>query len=200
MNLLLSSIATASILPCAAGPQLMKQIHIRRLRQLCAQQRRLVLTYDDGPSAGLTPQILDILDQFAARATFFLLGSKAASAPAVVERMQSAGHEIGCHSQSHFNAWKTWPWKAVDDINRGYAFLSPWVAPSGTFRAPYGKVTPWTLASLNRRGAPVAWWTADSGDTHRTLPPPHAVVDQVAREGGGVVLLHDFDRADAGRA
>jgi peptidoglycan/xylan/chitin deacetylase (PgdA/CDA1 family) len=194
MNLLFGSIAVASVVTCAV-PQVIKQAGIRRLRETCRRERMLVLTYDDGPSADLTPAILDILDHFAARATFFMLGSKAASVPSVVERMSAAGHELGCHSQNHLNAWKTWPWTAVDDINQGYESLSPWLARDSAFRPPYGKVTPWTLMSLQRRGAATAWWTVDSGDTHRALPEPQSVTDEVARAHGGVVLLHDFDRA-----
>jgi peptidoglycan-N-acetylglucosamine deacetylase len=53
----------------------------------------------------------------------------------------------------------------------------------------------WTWWALKRRGAPIAFWTIDSGDTWATLPDPQSIANRVAREGGGVVLLHDFDRS-----
>ncbi|MEW6252352.1 MAG: hypothetical protein AB1716_17070, partial [Planctomycetota bacterium] len=66
--------------------------------------------------------------------------------------------------------------------------------PRPLYRPPYGKLNLASWLALRRRGARLAWWTVDSGDTHRTLPDPAAVVERVRRAGGGVVLMHDFDR------
>jgi peptidoglycan/xylan/chitin deacetylase (PgdA/CDA1 family) len=63
------------------------------------------------------------------------------------------------------------------------------------FRPPYGKVTLPTYQSLRRRGAPVWWWTIDSGDTHKVLPSASQMAEQITREGGGIILMHDLDRA-----
>lgn len=155
----------------------------------------LALTYDDGPGTHLTPRVCDLLDRAGAKATFFLLGRRATQAPQLVHRLAAAGHELACHTHDHLNAWKSSPWRVNADIRRGYQTLAPWVPPSGLFRPPYGKVTPFTLLSLRRRGARVIWWTHDSMDTtHGSLPTPPSVVDRVMQDRGGVVLLHDFDR------
>jgi len=61
------------------------------------------------------------------------------------------------------------------------------------FRPPCGKLTLPTAWHVRRRGAPLAWWTIDGGDTHDYMPAAQAVDECLAREGGGVVLLHDFD-------
>jgi peptidoglycan/xylan/chitin deacetylase (PgdA/CDA1 family) len=155
----------------------------------------LVLSYDDGPGPTLTPQLLEMLGSTTTKATFFLLGKRAALAPDLVDRIVAAGHELGCHTDAHLHAWRSWPGSAVRDIARGYEALSQWLAPDAVFRPPYGKMTLWTWMALKRRGAPIAWWTVDSGDTWSSLPDPQSIADKVARAGGGVVLLHDFDRA-----
>jgi peptidoglycan/xylan/chitin deacetylase (PgdA/CDA1 family) len=59
------------------------------------------------------------------------------------------------------------------------------------FRPPYGKMTLPTFWSLRQRGAPVWWWTIDSGDTFETLPSIDRVVEMVSRRTGGIVLMHD---------
>jgi peptidoglycan/xylan/chitin deacetylase (PgdA/CDA1 family) len=154
-----------------------------------------VLTYDDGPGPVLTPQLLDLLAAHDARATFFPLGRRAEAAPEVLDRVQRTGHEIGCHGYAHRNAWKSSPRAAVEDVEAGYAALAPWVVADGVFRPPYGKLVGPTWLALRRRGAPLGWWTVDSGDTtHADLPDPDAVARSVAEAGGGVVLLHDHDR------
>ncbi|MBI1849672.1 MAG: polysaccharide deacetylase family protein [Planctomycetes bacterium] len=177
------------------APQVLRVRDERALRQRCARSRSLVLSYDDGPGAELTPRLLDVLAGESARATFFLLGVRVAKNPELVDRIVEGGHEVGCHSQQHLNAWTTWPWKAVADIDAGYRTLSRWIFDDALFRPAYGKLSFATWLVVRRRGAAIGWWTIDSGDTHSVEPSPQQAIDQLKRDGGGVVLLHDFDRS-----
>src|SRR5258708_3225653 len=63
--------------------------------------RSLALTFDDGPHPERTPRVLDALEQHGIRATFFVVGSKAAEHPELIRRMVAAGHDVGHHSYSH---------------------------------------------------------------------------------------------------
>jgi peptidoglycan/xylan/chitin deacetylase (PgdA/CDA1 family) len=165
-----------------------------RIQKHAEAKRMLTLTYDDGPSVALTQPLLDLLHRSAARASFFMLGRHARQYSGIADRVLHEGHDIGCHSDQHLNAWKTLPWESVADIDAGYRSLSRWVQPDGMFRPPYGKMTLPTYWSLRRRNAPVWWWTIDSGDTQEILPNPKQVADKVRRAGGGIVLMHDLDR------
>jgi peptidoglycan/xylan/chitin deacetylase (PgdA/CDA1 family) len=164
------------------------------LRRRCARSGKLVLSYDDGPGKRLTPQLLEVLAGRGARATFFPLGSRASEGSALLDRAVAAGHELGCHGYDHVNARDCAPGSAEHDIELGYAALAPWVEPQGLFRPPYGKMSSESWRVLRRRRAPVGWWTVDSGDTVLDTPSVAPVVAAVARAGGGVVLMHDFDR------
>ncbi len=170
--------------------------HRAKLRRAAVRSGALVLSYDDGPGMFLTPRVLEVLAECGARATFFLLGMRAERAPETADSVVRAGHEVGCHGQEHVNAWRAWPWRAARDIEVGYQTLARWVAPDAIFRPPCGKMTPLTRWQVWRRGARVGWWTIDSGDTHERLPDPRTVVDAARRDGGGVVLMHDFDRSE----
>ena len=176
------------------SPQLAKMAQIRALRRQCRATRSLVLTYDDGPGDDLTPALLELLAAAGARATFFPTGGSATRNPGLLTRVAAAGHEVGCHSQGHRHAWRTSPLGILRDLDAGYRTLAPWVSPSGLYRPPYGKTTLVTWWAARRRHARLAWWTVDSGDTHAVLPSPQTIVEAVRRDGGGVVLLHDFDR------
>jgi len=182
------------------GPTLVRWREQRSLRAAVRRTRTLILTFDDGPGPTLTPEILGLLGAYRVPATFFLLGQHVPGNEELLDRVKHDGHELGCHGYRHCDAWKTWPWKAVADIQDGYRALQPWVSPRGIFRPPGGKLSGWTYILLRRRRVPLGWWTIDSGDTHAALPPPETLVTAVQRDGGGVVLLHDFDRDDRTRA
>ena len=170
------------------------RLRLRRTQQRLRKERKLVLTYDDGPGPSLTPRLLELLASHHCHATFFILGRNAATAPDLVSRIAAEGHELGCHTHEHLNAWKSAPWRAAADIGHGYSTLAPWIPPDAPFRPPYGKLTLPTWITLCRRKAPIVWWTLDSGDTHESIPDPSQVAERLAQDGGGIVLLHDFDR------
>ena len=169
-----------------------RQEHL--LRNQCFAARSLVLTYDDGPGPDLTPRLLDLLESRGVKATFFLAGFRAVKHSQIVDLVAAAGHEIGCHSHEHLNSWYTWPWRGVGDITSGYETLAKWVPPDGPYRPPHGKMTPMTWAAIRRRRASLAWWTISAGDVEDPLPQVGGAAVEALKAGGGVVLLHDFDR------
>ncbi|MCW2992767.1 MAG: polysaccharide deacetylase family protein [Conexibacter sp.] len=183
--------AGAAVLAGEALTYAAKKREIAALRARCRERGVVALTYDDGPGPEITPRLLELLARQGAHATFFSLGRRAVLAPEILDAVAAAGHEIGCHSLLHRNAWKTAPWSALADISAGYDALAPWVPADGRFRPPNGKQTLLTRRALRRRAAPVAWWTIDSGDTYASLPDPAHAADRVRADGGGIVLLHD---------
>lgn len=176
------------------SPWVWRHQRMRAVRKQLAQSRTLVLTYDDGPSNEMTSQILGLLRNSSAHATFFLLGRRAEQNPAAVDQIVQEGHDVGCHSYNHLNAWKTGVASALADIREGYSRMSRWIPSDGMFRPPHGKMSLPTYWEIRRRRAPVWWWTIDSGDTHERMPSPGSVIDNLRRDGGGIVLMHDLDR------
>jgi peptidoglycan-N-acetylglucosamine deacetylase len=202
--MLVAGLAGAGMLALGAGawlgPHVSRPFAVRRLGDRCRTTRSVVLTFDDGPGAESTPRLLNLLAEFGVRATFFLLGMRGAQHPELVADIRARGHEIGWHTHGHRNAWSTWPWTAVSDVRQGFATLPPHNGETRLFRPPCGKLTLWTWAAARQYQARIAWWTIDSGDTWTTLPAPQDCCNAVQRAGGGVVLLHDFDRAAARHA
>jgi peptidoglycan/xylan/chitin deacetylase (PgdA/CDA1 family) len=193
--------AVAGVAAAFAGTatQVPRKLSERRLRRRCARQGLLALTYDDGPGERLTPQVLDLLAEHDARATFYVLGTRAGAAPAILDRMIAEGHEVGCHGYEHVHALRAPRAVATADVERGYAALTRWTKPDAAFRPPYGKLRPATWRVIRRHGAPLGWWTLDSGDSLLAAPDLEAVLAGARRDEGGVVLLHDFDRGEGDR-
>ena len=180
---------------CLAGvyvaPLVWRYQRMEHIRKELAARRVLALTYDDGPNGAATPKLLDLLAKYDARATFFILGKHAQEHPQIVDRIFREGHEVGCHTAGHLNAWKVLPGRAIRDIKQGYQQLAPWIPQNAAFRPPYGKLTLPTLKTILSLGATVWWWTIDSGDTHRILPGPEKIAQKLRQDGGGIILMHD---------
>lgn len=181
-------------------PYFYAKISSRRLMSLCRQKKAVVLTYDDGPGETMTRKLLEVLHVNKVSATFFSLGFRADQSPDVLRLVVSEGHEMGCHGYRHCNAWKVWPHVVVRDISDGYKSLKEWIPSNGLFRPPHGKITLFSLVALILRRARPVWWTHDSGDTKNSveLSSIKAFVNRIISDGGGVVLMHDFDRSELG--
>lgn len=167
--------------------------HLIRLK--CEKNGYVVLTYDDGPSSDMTQMLLDALECSQTKATFFLLGKKVERNVFIAKRIASLGHEIGCHGYEHINAWKTTPWRAIRDIDKGVAALSRIGLDCKLFRPPYGKINIFTWGDVALNKMRFAWWTAVSDDTAKELPCPYEFTEKLIARGGGVVLMHDFHQS-----
>jgi peptidoglycan-N-acetylglucosamine deacetylase len=168
-----------------------------RLRR--ASRGRLVLTYDDGPGfPHPTLELLELLAHHDARATFFVVGWRAAANPSVCERVSAAGHEIGAHGYHHRHGWLD-PLRAVTDLGAGMRTVARFRHERPIYRQPFGKSTLWTLLAGARFGAVPVWWTIDSCDSRDEPPEIEVILRRVDQEGGGVVLLHDYPRDPSAR-
>jgi peptidoglycan/xylan/chitin deacetylase (PgdA/CDA1 family) len=166
------------------------------LAQLPVAGQVVWLTIDDGPSDD-TRAILDLLDAHDARATFFLVGERAAARPELVREIAARGHGIGNHSQTHPQAW-FWalgPARMRREIAQCQRTLRE---ISGRephwFRAVVGHSNPFVSAPLREHGLARAAWGARGYDAVHT--DPEAVVARIERDlaPGAIVLLHEGAR------
>ncbi len=152
------------------------------------------LTIDDGPNPQTTPAILDLLDRFGAKATFFLIGQKARNAPALVRTILDRGHSIGNHTQTHpqFRFWSLGPRRLrreIDSFEKTMAGLGlpiPYL-----FRAPTGMKNPFLHPILSVRNLRLVGWSARAYDTR--VKDAAKAAERLLRsvEPGAIVLLHD---------
>lgn len=181
-----------------AVPRLLLQASRWRLEGQCRRRRAIALTFDDGPGEQLTRQVLDRLATAGVPATFFLLGHNVGANEGLVVELQRRGHEVGTHGNLHVHHVWSLPWVGMLDTRDGWRRLAEVLSVpvrAMPFRPPYGKLNLLSLLWLWWHGAPLAMWTHDSMDTRPSGSlPPEAFADAVRRAGGGVVLLHDFDR------
>lgn len=163
----------------------------------------VVLTFDDGPVPRVTGPILDILDEFCTKATFFPVGRMAFSYPATLKDVVARGHTVGGHTWSHpNNLTRLSTEKAIDQIERGFAALalaaSTNIAPF--FRFPGLNDSDELLDYLQRRN--IASFTVDVISNDSYIGNPRAIAERTlrltsARKGGSILLFHDLKRPTA---
>lgn len=169
------------------------------LKKKAIRAKTIVLTFDDGPGERLTPEILKILQHHNIKGTFFLLGRNIPGREGIVKQIAEQGHEICSHSYDHLHQWKIWPARGIRDIKLGWRAINNALGVQDgiyPFRPPYGKLNLISLLYLFIKGVPIIYWTADSGDTWDVVEPDvHMAAELAGKNGGGVVLAHDFDRS-----
>lgn len=176
-------------------PALVKGLLRLRFLRRIRKSGCVCLTFDDGPSPKATPQILALLRQAGARATFFIVGEAAEKCPELVAAIAHEGHELGEHGYGHLHAWKSNPLHYAADLARASRMIRHFASRYGSlFRPPYGKLNLLTLlyALLTRRR--LAFWDLDPRDYAQTSPA--RLAQQVLSElaPGRVVLFHDGRR------
>jgi peptidoglycan/xylan/chitin deacetylase (PgdA/CDA1 family)/glycosyltransferase involved in cell wall biosynthesis len=157
----------------------------------------VALTFDDGPAVPSTAEVLDVLGQLQAPATFFLVGENVARHPDLARRIVAEGHTVGNHTQRH--RWRDAlldpRYRDLDRAERQIAAVTG-VTPR-FFRPPFGIHTPWQLRRVRRRGMVPVQWSAEADDPHR--PGADVIARRIldAATPGAIVLLHDGEGTSA---
>ena len=169
-----------------------------------ARPGELALTFDDGPNAAWTPRLLDVLVQHEVHATFFLLGSRAATQPELVRRIAAAGHTIGNHSWSHLNLARTRSRRVRQELKRTSDALEQILGkPVRFFRPPFGARRPAVFRIARELGLKPVLWNAMTSDWSEPSPERIAEqliekIDLLERRGRAAnIVLHDGGHRDA---
>lgn len=153
----------------------------------------IALTFDDGPSPGLTEQLLAVLASRGVRATFFMTGSGVERAPELARAVLRAGHVIGNHSYDHPEMdtlapeQMDWEIGRTSDIIEQITGVRPaWMRP------PYGRRANGVTEAIRRCGMRTAMWTLDPKDWVPSATPGQVSATVLAgARPGGIILLHE---------
>jgi peptidoglycan-N-acetylglucosamine deacetylase len=166
------------------------------------EPKEVVLTFDDGPMPPVTRAILDTLDRFCTKATFFSVGRMALAYPSTVKSIVERGHTLGTHTWSHpLNLKRLSKEKATEEIERGHAAvtLAAGVPIAPFFRFPGLSDSGPLLKHLQDRG--IGTFTVDVVSNDSYISDPEILIartlKQVEDQRGGIMLFHDIKPATA---
>lgn len=160
------------------------------------------LTFDDGPSSNITPKILDILDRYQIKATFFVIGKMAETHPHILRRMQAEGHFVSNHSYSHdYKKIYASPAAFIEDIKKCDEVLASILGESYTskiIRFPagsFGKKKQLIREAVKDSGYEYLDWNALNGDAEALHVSTEKLMDRIVEttrsRDQAVILMHD---------
>ena len=173
------------------GTKLLKLLYPDWIWQIKTQEKKLYLSFDDGPHPEITPWVLDQLKQYDAKASFFCIGKNVQTFPNVYEQILTDNHRTGNHTMHHFNGWKTPSANYFDDVEQAGKLIA-----STLFRPPYGRLTRFQGKALIEAGYHIIMWSLLSGDFDTQLSPSKCwEIIENAYKPGSIIVFHDSEKA-----
>jgi len=157
------------------------------------EKKSIYLTFDDGPIPEVTPFVLETLERYEAKATFFCIGDNVRKHPEIYEQVKSAGHSIGNHTFNHLNGWKTDTNIYLDNIELCNSFTE-----TKLFRPPYGRILPSQIKGIKKNypGTKIIMWDILSGDFDLNIDAEKCYHNATqATESGSIIVFHDSLKA-----
>ena len=154
-------------------------------------EKKIYLTFDDGPHPQATPFVLDQLAAYGAKATFFCIGKNVAAEPDIYQRILAEGHTVGNHTQHHLNGWKTDDTTYLHDIATAEQYIY-----SNLFRPPYGRIKRSQIKALHQQQKKIIMWDVLSADFDTRLTGEACLAYVLYHtQPGSIVLFHDSAKA-----
>ncbi len=153
---------------------------------------QIYLTFDDGPTPEITDFVLECLNEYKAKATFFCIGKNVLANPTLTKRIQTAGHSIGNHTMNHSNAWKMDYASFLADVEKCEDVFAQQHITSVGFRPPYGRITRKMYLEMEN----VILWSVLTGDYNASLNSSE-ILDSILPllKPGAIVVMHDSVKA-----
>lgn len=148
------------------------------------------LTFDDGPTPGITEWILATLDKYNAKATFFVLGKNVELYPDLYQKIIDAGHKVGNHTYSHQKGWGMPLERYLEDVD-----FAGDIIHSELFRPPYARVTPSQMRAVAKHYK-IVMWDIVSRDYNRSLSREGCLRNVTKYlAAGSIVVFHDSEKS-----
>lgn len=167
-------------------PKLVRKLFPTYLWNKSRRKPFVYLTFDDGPIPEVTPWVLDCLDNYGMKGTFFCVGDNVRKHSSIYQRILNEDHSVGNHSYSHKSGWSTEVESYLNDVKLCSSFVD-----SNLFRPPYGRLKPQQAESL-REKYQIVMWDILSGDFDANISAQqclHNITNYL--KPGSIVVMHD---------
>lgn len=171
-------------------PKFIRQLYSRACWRMSASVKAVYLTFDDGPIPEVTPWVLDLLDKYGIKATFFMVGDNVRKHPDEYRMVVERGHCIGNHSYNHLKGFKERTAHYIANVDKADSYLS-----TNLFRPPHGVMRRNQYNELRKRYR-IVMWDLVTRDYSSRLSGEQVLkkVKQYARNGS-IITFHDSLRS-----
>lgn len=155
-------------------------------------QKTVYLTFDDGPIPEVTPWVLNVLDHYKVKATFFCVGDNVRKHPDVYQQLLEGGHKTGNHTFNHIQVWNNKTSFLLDNTAKADALIG-----SSLFRPPHGHMRVPQNRAIQKAGYNVVMWDVVTRDYNPLLTPEQVLqnVKKYTRDGS-IIVFHDSLKAE----
>jgi len=171
-------------------PEIITRMMPRMTWGFYGELKTVFLSFDDGPTPDITPWVLDRLNQYNAKATFFCLGRNVDHNTEIYEQILGEGHSVGNHTYSHLKGYGTRNQQYYDDIELARSLID-----SELFRPPYGRILPSQITEIVKNYR-IIMWDVLSYDYNRKVSGD-IIIRNVTRNvrSGSIIVFHDSAKA-----
>lgn len=180
-------------------PFVVKKLFPDYVWEISTNEKELFLTFDDGPTPGVTDWVLEELKRFNAKATFFCIGNNVWQQPQLFNQIVEEGHSIGNHTHNHIKGWKTKTNDYLENILEAEKTISEQLDNSfkiNLFRPPYGQIKPNQGKKIMEMGYKIVMWDILSFDWDKTVSNQECLDIVVSKsKNGSIIVFHDSVKA-----
>jgi peptidoglycan/xylan/chitin deacetylase (PgdA/CDA1 family) len=153
--------------------------------------KKIYLTFDDGPTPVVTEKVLNLLDQYNAKATFFCLGRNVERHPEIYREIIKRGHQTGNHTYSHLKGWEIKNKEYFQDVELAGQFIN-----SDLFRPPYGRIKRAQIKYLKKKFN-IILWDVMSHDYEKLWSKERCLRAAMRyTKEGSIIVFHDSEKAE----
>jgi peptidoglycan/xylan/chitin deacetylase (PgdA/CDA1 family) len=181
-------------------PKLVKKVLPNYIWDIPTTENVLYLTFDDGPTPNITSWVLETLNQFNAKATFFCIGKNIEKHPDIFKKILAENHIIGNHTQNHIKGWKSSIKEYLTEVSMAQEIINSQLGQqdlSGRFfRPPYGQIKPSQGKALMALGYSIIMWQVLSFDWDKNTPEETCLSNVITKsKPGSIIVFHDSVKA-----
>lgn len=160
-------------------------------------ENTVYLTFDDGPMPGVTEWVLDVLEQYEAKATFFCIGNNINSHPDIFKKVIEQGHAVANHTYNHVNGWRTDYDNYIKNFTACEEAINKYSSTNiKLFRPPYGKIKRAQAKQIRHEGYRIVMWDVLSADFDTAITPQKCLQNVIRyTTGGSIIIFHDSVKA-----
>ncbi|WP_242092613.1 polysaccharide deacetylase family protein [Aestuariivivens sediminicola] len=195
-------------------PVVIKKMFPNYIWDMPVKSKSLYLTFDDGPTPDITDWILQTLDKFNAKATFFCIGNNVSNHPELFKHMVTSNHSFGNHTHNHMKGWKTKTKDYIDNIHlcettfksclpkpespdvQNVSLQKQRTETTSLFRPPYGKMKSKQSKHILNMGYKIVMWDVLSFDWDQQTPKEVCLNHVITKSTeGSIIVFHDSIKA-----
>ena len=172
-------------------PEILKSVIKNVVWRINPAEKVIYLTFDDGPNSRVTPLVLDILDRFEVKATFFCVGENVSRFPDVFDEVKRRGHTVGNHTFNHLKGFEYATDYYVRNVEKANGYIK-----SDLFRPPHGQIKPSQIKAL-KDDYRIIMWDFITYDYDKRIEPEKIIAEVKKRSrNGSIVVFHDSLKAE----